>query len=166
MKLVNKEDEIGLLAYLGHDALEPVLKLPAVLRPRDHGGNIHRNNAFALQGLGHAPVGDALAKTLHYGGLTHSRLSDETGVVLSAAGQNADDPLGLFFPPDDGVQLAPLRHGGEIPTVLRQGRRAVDAGLTIGLPLSVPASVAAVLSGSGMAITTRIPSPRLAALGL
>ena len=95
-------------------AFEAILEFPTVFCPRHHGGNIHRHHGLALQRLGDISVSDALAQPLHHGGLAYAGLPDEAGIVLSAAGQNADDPFGLLLPPDDGVEAPAFGLGGEV----------------------------------------------------
>ena len=116
--LVDEQDDVAALADLLHHLLEALLELTAVLRARDQGGQIERVDLLAAQQLGHLTRRDALGQALHHGGLAHAGLADEHRVVLGAAGQDLHDPLDLLLATDHRVELAVLRHLGEVAAEL------------------------------------------------
>jgi len=65
MELVDEDDRVLGFADLVHDRLEALLELPAVFRPRDHGGQIQRHDPLVLERFGnlvlHDPLGQPLA---------------------------------------------------------------------------------------------------------
>ena len=121
MQLVDKGDDlpVGLLDLVQH-SLETFLELAAVLRARDHGAQIQRDQRLALQALRHVASHDAAGQALHDRSLTDARLTDEHRVVLSAAGKHLHHAADLRIAPDHRVDLALARTRGQIGGVLLQ----------------------------------------------
>ena len=122
VQLVDEQDDLPLAgSYLLEERLEPVLEFAAEFRARDHGTEVHRDDALALERLGHVARDDPSRETLDDGGLAHARVSDEHGVVLRAAGKDLHDAADLVVAPDYGVNLAFARLFGEVASVLFEG---------------------------------------------
>ena len=120
VQLVDKEDDVLALLDLVDSVLDPLLKLAAVLRARDHARQIERHDTLVAQVLGHLAVDDFQCQTLRDRGLAHAGLADQAGVVLGAAGKDLHNPFDLLFPADDRIDLA-------VPRRLRQiAREAVE----------------------------------------
>ena len=85
VQLVDEGDDLpaGVLDLL-EDGLEPLLELAAVLRARDHRREVERQDAPALERVGHVAGDDALGEALDDGGLADTGLADQDGVVLGA----------------------------------------------------------------------------------
>lgn len=64
------------------------------------------SHLLALDGLWHIAVSNLLRESLCDGGLAHTGLANEAGVVLGAAAQNLRHALNLLLPPHHRVQLA------------------------------------------------------------
>ena len=167
VQLVDEEDEIGTFLHLGHDALQPILELPTVFRPRDHGRDVHRHHPLALQGLGDKTVCDALGQSLHHRRLADTRLSDEARVILAPPGQDADHPLGLPLTADDGIQPPRPCLGCEVAAVPRQGRCFPDAVVvavvvlpTAGVPASLPQAVTIPRATADRPLLVGLDAPR------
>jgi len=136
VQLVDERDHLsGRVLDLPEDGLEPLLELAAVLRPRDHGSEVEREHAAALERVGDIAVDDALGETLDDGGLADTGVTDEDRVVLGPAGEHLDDAADLGVPADDRVELALACGGGEVHGVLLErlvARLRVLAGHPLG----------------------------------
>ncbi len=108
VELVDERDDlaVGVGDLLEH-RLEALFELAPVLRPGHHGREVERHHTFVAQPLGHVALDDAVGEALHDGGLAHTRLADEHGIVLGAAAQYLNDATDLLVPADDRVELAP-----------------------------------------------------------
>ena len=115
VKLVDKENDVGILSYLLHHAFHTLLKFPPIFGASDHGGDIQGDDSSVPQGVGDGALGNSGRKTLHHRRFPHARLSHETGVVLGAAGEDLDHPLNLPFSADEGVHSPLSRCLGQIP---------------------------------------------------
>ena len=99
--------------------------------------------------FGDASLGDTLRESLNDGGLADAGLAYQAGIVLRAAGEYLDDPLGLALTADYRVELALSCHLGEVAPVLRESRAVLQRGgrlrlfLVRGLILGVLAADAA-----------------------
>jgi len=107
--LVDEENDLplGLLHLLEH-GLEPLLELAAVLGARDERAHVERDEAHVEEVAGHVAANDALREPLHDGRLADAGLTDEDGVVLGAAREDAHHAADLLVAADDGVQLPGL----------------------------------------------------------
>ena len=130
VELVDEQDDLalGVLDLLEH-GLEPFLELAAELGPGDERAEIERDDALVLERLGHVAADDPLGEALGDGRLADARLADQDRVVLRPAGQDLDDAADLVVAPDDRIQLAGPRLGGEVAAVLlERGVRTFGVG--------------------------------------
>lgn len=122
VQFVDERDDLAVaLLDLGKDGLQALLELAAVLRARDHRAQVERDEPFVLQGLGNVALDDALGEPLDDGGLADAGLTDEHRVVLGAPREHLDDAPDLLVAPDDRVELAVARGGGEVGAEFLQG---------------------------------------------
>jgi hypothetical protein len=113
VQLVDEGDHLaGGVGDLLEHGLQPLLELAAVLGAGEHRGDVERDQALALQALGHVAVGDAAGEALDDRGLADARLADEDRIVLGATAEHLDDAPDLVVAPDDGVDLALRGRGG------------------------------------------------------
>ena len=142
--LVDERDDLTLgLLDLVQDGLEAFLELPAVLGAGHHGPQVQGDQGLAAQRLGYVPGHHALGEALDHGGLTHTGLTDQHGVVLGPAREHLDHAADLRVTPDHGIELplagdrrevrAELLEGLEGPLRVRAGDPAVTAHLRDGL---------------------------------
>ncbi len=113
MELVDEQDAARLFDLVDH-ALEPLLELAAILRACHQGAHIERNDALALDAVGHVALNDALRQTLNDGRLADAGFADQGRVILGAARENLDHALDLVRAPDDRVEPTGLSHLGQI----------------------------------------------------
>jgi len=83
VQLVDEQDDLplGRLHLLEH-RLEPLLELPAELRPGNERAHVQGDDALVLEPLGHVPADDALSEPLDDGGLADAGLADEHRLFL------------------------------------------------------------------------------------
>ena len=122
--LVDEQDDVAAGAHLLEDLLEALLEIAAVARAGHETAHVQGVELPVAQGLGDVAVDDGLAQALDDGGLAHAGLPDEDGVVLGAPGEDLHDALHLLVAPDDRVELALARRGGEVAPELVEDRRA------------------------------------------
>ena len=83
VQLVDEGDDLTVrLLDLIEDGLEPLLELAPVLGSGDHGTEVERDEALALQGQRHIPLDDSTGETLDDGGLADAGLTDQHRIVL------------------------------------------------------------------------------------
>ena len=128
VELVDERDHLaaGVLDLLEH-GLEPLLELTAVLRARDHRGEVQREQPPALERVGDVTGDDALGEPLDDGGLADAGLADQDRVVLGTPRQHLDHPADLCVAADHGVELAVLG-------LLRSGRPSTSPGSRTSTP--------------------------------
>ena len=128
--LVDEEQDaaFGGLNFVEH-GLEALFELTAILRAGDERAHVQREERLVAQAFGDVAVDDALGETLDDGGLADAGFADEHGIVLGAAGKDADDAADLFVAADDGIHLARAGASGEVLSVLGEG---FVSGLRIG----------------------------------
>ncbi len=121
VQLVDERDDLALgVGDLLEHRLEPLFELSPVLGPGHHGAEVERDDALALQALGHVALDDPVGQPLDDGGLAHARLTDQDRVVLGPPRQHLDHPPDLLVPADDRVELAVPGSLGEVAPVLGQ----------------------------------------------
>ena len=114
VQFVDEEDvvPVGLGDLLDH-GLHALLEVATVLRTREHGGDVERDELLAAERGGHVAPHDALRQPLGDRGLADAGLADEHGIVLGAAGQDLHDAADLVVAADDRVELAAAGALGE-----------------------------------------------------
>ena len=122
VQLINKQDHVLGPAHLAHDGLDPLLKLTAVLRARDHHRKIKNHQTLLMQNVRHLARDDPLAQALDDRGLTNARLAQKHRVVLRAAAKHLHQTLDLALTPDHRVQLLALGKLGQVTPERVQSR--------------------------------------------
>ena len=121
-----------------HDLGDALLEVPAEAGPRDHAGQVERDDAHTAQRLRDVAVHDALGEALDDRGLADAGLTDQHGVVLRAAQQDLDGLLDLECAPDHRVELARRRlRSGRGRTCRASGYRCSDSAALAHLPRGV-----------------------------
>ena len=130
VQLVDEGDDLPLgVGDLLEHGLEPLLELTAVLGAGDHGAEVQRHQALALQALRDVAGHHALGEALDDRRLADAGLADQDRVVLGAPGQHLDDAADLGVAADDRVDLAVAGALGEVDGVLLQRlERALRVG--------------------------------------
>ncbi len=96
VQLVDEQDDLAfLLRQIVQHGLEALFELAAELGAGDECAHVEREDALALQALGHFAVDDALGEAFHDGGLADAGLADEHRVVLRC-GAGAPGSCGGF----------------------------------------------------------------------
>ena len=118
VQLIDEQDNaaLGVLHFV-QDGLQALFKFAAVLCARDERAHVQREDRLVLQGLRHVAADDPLRQPFGDGRLADTRLTDEHGVVLRLARQDADDVSDLSIPADHRVQLlaaGPLHQIGAV----------------------------------------------------
>ena len=128
--LVDEEQDaaFGGLHLVEH-GLEAFFELAAILRAGDERAHVQGEHGLVAQAFRDVAVDDALGEAFDDGGLADAGFADEHGVVLGAAGKDADHAADLLVAADDGIHLARPGAGGEILPVLGEG---FVSGLRIG----------------------------------
>jgi len=119
--LIDEQDDLAVAFHnLADHGLEPVLELAAIFGPGDHRAQIQGDHPLVLQDGRHVTVDHAQRQSLDNGGLAHSGLTDEHGVVFRAAGQNLHDSADFFIAADDRIDLALASQFDEVAAIALQ----------------------------------------------
>jgi len=113
VQFVNKHDRAGAFQLIDY-TFQPFLELTAIHGTCHQRADVQLQHAFIQQQTGHIAFDDALRQAFDYGGFTHAGFTNQRRVVFGAARQDLDDPLDFFLAPDDRVQLAFFRQGGQV----------------------------------------------------
>ena len=106
VQLVDEGDDLALgVGDLLEHGLEALLELAAVLGPGDHGAQVQRDHALALEALGHVALDDPVGQPLDDRRLADAGLADQHRVVLGAPRQHLDHPADLSSRPMTGSSL-------------------------------------------------------------
>ena len=129
---VDLVDEDDGAAFIRSDVLEhglqAFLELAPILGTGQQCGHVQRQHALVLQRIGHFAIDDALGQPLDDGGLAHTGLADQHGVVLGATLQDLDGAPDLVVTADDRVELARAGPLGQVQRVFLQ-RLALALGI-------------------------------------
>ena len=86
VQLVDEQHDLaGGVDHLVEQRLEALLELTAVLRAREQGAEVERQDALVLEPLGDVAADDAARQSLDDRGLADAGFTDEDRVVLRAA---------------------------------------------------------------------------------
>src|SRR6266545_1986976 len=118
--LVDKDDEIWILPQFPDDSFQSLLELAAVLRAGHDQGEVQRQDLLLGQEDRHRAFHDARREAFDDGGLAHTRLPEQDGIVFGAPREDLDDPLDLFLPADQRVEGPAHRELCQVPAVLGQ----------------------------------------------
>src|SRR5262249_25164196 len=114
VELVEEEHHVLGLADLLHDRLSPLLELAAILCAGCEGAQVALEEPVLGGATGDPMPHDALGQSLDDGGLPHSGLADEDGIVLRPSGEDLDHALDLGLAADDGIELALAGELGQV----------------------------------------------------
>ena len=107
VQLVDEEDDLALRIFdFFQDGFQAVFEFAAILRAREHGSQIERDDALVLQDFGHVAGDDALRQAFDNGRLAHSRLADEHGIIFRTPRKHLHHAADFFIASDDGIELA------------------------------------------------------------
>jgi hypothetical protein len=95
VQLVDEQDHVLGAAHFGHDGLDALFELTAVLRAGDHHREVEHDDALVAQELGHVAVDDVLRQAFDDRRLADAGFAEQHRVVLGAARQDLDDALDL-----------------------------------------------------------------------
>ena len=121
MNFVNKQDYVSLTGDLLQNFFDSFLKIAPVFGSCQHGGQVKGYDPLILDGFRHFSGNDFFREPFHNGGLAHTRLADQAGVILCAAGENLNDPLNLLIPPDNRIEGIVSGLFGEILAIFGDG---------------------------------------------
>ncbi len=110
MQLIQKQNHIPRTLRLIQNLLQPLLKLPTILRPRNHPRQIQRHNPLVLHPLRHIPRTHRLRQPLHNRRLPNARLTNQHRIVLRPPAQHLHNPLQFLLAPNHRVQRPLPRH--------------------------------------------------------
>src|ERR1019366_5097485 len=122
VQFVDEDDGVLRLHQFLHDGLEALFELAAVLGAGNDERQVQGKDALVGEKRRNFAVGDALGQSFDDGGLAHTGLADQAGIVLGPAAEDLDDTINLPFATDQGVQLAVHGGLGQIARKFRQQR--------------------------------------------
>ena len=88
MNLINKKNHIPSRRHFLHNGPDPLLKVTAILSTGHHCWQVQSNDPLIRQSQRHPALRNALRQPLHHGGLAHSRLTDQTGIIFGTPGKD------------------------------------------------------------------------------
>ena len=132
---VDEQHRVGLVLERLQHALEPLLKITAVLGAGQQRAHVERIDHRVGQNFRHIFLRDAPGQAFGNRRLAHTSLAHQQGVVLAATTQDLDHPLHLILAPDQRIDLAVLGELVEVLRVLlqRRGLLVLFGGAVFGL---------------------------------
>ncbi|OTP65614.1 hypothetical protein PAMC26510_37600 [Caballeronia sordidicola] len=129
MDFIDEDDGLPfVLRDVAQHGLEPLLKLPAILRAGQQRGHVERKHALALERFRHFAVHDPLRKPFHDGGLAHARLADQHRIVLRPPLQDLDGTADFVVTSNHRIELPGASALGQVDGVFLQ-RAALAFGV-------------------------------------
>ena len=116
VQFVDENDHIARALDFIHHRLDPLFELAAILRARDHQGEVQSDDALVDEDLWNDAAGDFQGEPLDDGGFANARFSDQNWVILSATAENLDHPPNLGLASNHWIQLAIFRKLRQIAT--------------------------------------------------
>ena len=118
VQLVDEQDDLafGRLDFL-EDGFEALLEFAAELGPGNQRAHVERDDFLIFQTFGHVAADDALGQTFDDGGLSHTRFTNEHGIVLGAPGQDLDHAPDFFIASDHRIELVLLGRLGQVAAI-------------------------------------------------
>ena len=111
VKFVDKGDDLAVRSFdLAQNSLEAFLEFTAILRARNHPGQIKSDQLLVLQRFGDVACDDSLGEAFDDGGLTDAGLTDQNRVVLGSTRQHLDHAANFAIATNHRVQLALARN--------------------------------------------------------
>ena len=106
MNLINEEQDITILLYLGQDFLDTFLKFTSVLGTCHHTRQIEADNSLLCDCLRNIARYYELRQPLHNRRLSDSRFADQTGIILSSSAENLDYSFHLCLASNHRIQFS------------------------------------------------------------
>ena len=121
MDLIDEQDDLTFLfgQFVEH-GFQALFELTAELGAGDEGTHVQRQHLFIFEAVRHFTVDDALGQAFNDGRFTHTRLTNQHGVVLAAALEYLDGAANFVITADDRVQFAGFGPLGEVDGVFGQ----------------------------------------------
>ena len=106
MNLIDEQKHLSILHHLSNHLFDSFLKLTTVFGPGHHTRQIQGQNALLCNGFRYISLNNHLRQAFHDGGLSNSRLTDQTRVILRPSAQDLNQTLDLRLTSNDRIQLA------------------------------------------------------------
>ncbi len=121
VNFVNEEDNLTLrLRDFLENSFEALLEFAAILRAGNERAEVQPHQPFVFQAVRHVTGDDAPSETFDDGGLAHTRLADEHGVVLRATREHLDAAPDFGIAANHRVQFVLRGELGEVAAVFFQ----------------------------------------------
>jgi hypothetical protein len=132
VQLVDEQNDAALgIGHFLEECLEAVFEFAAVFGTGDHGAEVHGDDPFVLERIGHVAGDDAAGEAFDDGGFADAGLADEHRVVFGAAGKHLHHPADFLVAADHRVEFAGAGGGGEVGAVFFE-RLELALGLGVG----------------------------------
>ena len=139
VKFVDEGDDLAVGTFdFAQNSLEAFFEFTAILRTRNHPGQIKSNELLVLQRFGDVASDDSLSEAFDDGGLTDAGLTDQNRVVLGSTRQHLNHATNFAIATNHRVQLALTCDLSQVASVLLEGLEGtfgVSAGNGIGAKL-------------------------------
>ena len=140
VNLVNEKQHVTAVRRLLHGALDAFLKISPELGAGDHTRNVQHDQPLSLQRVRDISPDNPLGKSLDDRCLSHTRFTDQAGIILCLPAEDAADPLRLLLPAHHRVNLSGPDVLRQVPRILIQRRsgaclplcRLQDVGQIVG----------------------------------
>ncbi len=133
MQFVDEQDQLGVLrGHLVYQLLRALLEFAAILCARNHGVDVHLDEALVAQHLWHVAIDDALREAFDNRSFPNPRLADQHRIILLAPGKDFDRTLDFLRATEHRVELALPRHCRKVAAELverRGARRRIDSAV-------------------------------------
>ena len=118
--LIDKQNDVAFLLHLCQQALDTAFKLSAELGTGNQRSQIQQVYLLIFQMHGNVSGVDPQSNSLGNCRFADTGFTDQTGIVLGAAGENLNHPCNFLIPSNDCVQLALCGTAGQVRAVIAQ----------------------------------------------
>ena len=119
MQLIDEYDGATLiLSDLLQYRFQTLFELTSVLSTRQESGHIERQDSLILKRVWHLSIHNPLSQSFNNGCLSHTRLTDQDGIIFSTSLQYLDGPTDLVITADHRIKLSHPSTFGQVEGVL------------------------------------------------
>src|SRR5215813_5221386 len=122
MQFVDKNDVLWIVDQFAHDLLQAFFELSAIFCARHDQADIERKNSLVLEKRRNLSGDDSLRESLDDGGLAHTGLADQHGIVFRAPAKNLNDTFDLSVAPNQRIEAVVRSVLGQVTRELQQVR--------------------------------------------
>ncbi len=121
VQLVDEQNDLPLrIGHFFQERFQTILKFAAELRARDHRPDVHRDDPFVLERIGHVAADDAPRQAFHDCSFADARIADQHRIIFRPAREHLHDAPDFVVASDYRINLSAPRQLGQVAPIFFQ----------------------------------------------